>query len=141
MKALAATLRARRLELGISLSDLAKDIGISAILLRKFEAGERPLTLAMFPLYAQALDMDIRQVCLEALQQLDPAFYACLLGAPVQLQIEGLPEREMHGRALVEVREEDAFWMRQLDEANSTTRRCVRDIVEQLLKTEVLPTV
>lgn len=139
MKALAATLCARRVELGISRTELSEMLGFSARLLHQFEQGQRKLPLAVFPVYALALDLEIREVCHAALQQFDPGFYACLLGAPLQLEIEGLPPRDLHGRALMEVREEDAFWIQQLDEADSTTRRCVRELTEQLLKIPELP--
>ncbi len=130
--------RTRRLEMGLSQKDLAAELGVSPGLIQRCEAGQ-PFPLDLVPHLALVLDADPAEFCMHALQQQDPLLYASLQGRPDQMEVEGVPPRDLRDRLLVEVRREDAFWIRQMEEADSTTRRCLRELAEQLLKIPELP--
>ena len=134
MNPFAAAIRARRLELGMSQEELAEALGDSVAFIRRFEAGKVGFPLERLPELALSLNLDTTTLCRQALAQQAPMFYACLVGKIAQLEIDGMPPRDFGDRLLVEVREEDSFWITQLDMADSTTRRCVREVVEHLLK-------
>ena len=51
------TLRARRVGIGLSLRDLAKDLGISATYLFDMETGKRSTSRAMYELIDSALEL------------------------------------------------------------------------------------
>ena len=129
-------LRARRLELGLSLEQAAHEAGLALNVFRAVEAGKRPPDLDQLPYLAAALGLDASELCRLMLETTWPVFYAALIGRP---QPEGeMLWPEAFDRVLVEARQEDADWLRQFYDLNSLTRRNVRGMVEVLLTGTVI---
>ena len=127
---LADRLRARRLELGLSVEEAAHQAGLAVDLFHAVEAGKRQPDLDHLPYLAAALGLDASDLCRLTLESSWPIFYAALIGRP---PTDELPWLEVLDRALVEVRQEDVGWLRQFYDLDSQTRRNVRGMVEVLL--------
>ena len=74
-------LRRRRLELSLLQADIAEALDVSPECVTMWEGGRRRMELSKIPRLAVALQIDARELCVRALQEFHPAFYATLFGA------------------------------------------------------------
>ena len=74
--------RFRRIELGLSVGDLAQAVGIrTAEFVSMIESGHRPIDPHRAPIFAEALKLDTLGFCLCVLFEGYPTFYHAVFGA------------------------------------------------------------
>jgi transcriptional regulator with XRE-family HTH domain len=73
--------RERREELGMSLDDLARAVGIRSVdFVAMIEAGHRVIGLNRAPAFAEALSLDVMGFCLCCLFEVSPVFHRAVFG-------------------------------------------------------------
>jgi transcriptional regulator with XRE-family HTH domain len=82
-------LRRRRQELSLRQADVAEALNVSAEAVTLWESGRRRMELSRIPRLAEALRLDARELCIQALAEFHPAFFRTLFGpreaAPVSI--------------------------------------------------------
>ena len=73
-------LRRRRQELNLRQADIAEALNVSAEAVTLWESGRRRMELSKIPRIAEALQLDARDLCIQALAEFHPGFHATLFG-------------------------------------------------------------
>jgi transcriptional regulator with XRE-family HTH domain len=73
-------MRRRRQELSLLQSDLAEALQVSPECIGLWEAGRRRMDLSKLPRIAAVLQLDARELCVQALAEFHPLVYASLFG-------------------------------------------------------------
>jgi transcriptional regulator with XRE-family HTH domain len=73
-------LRRRRQELSLRQADVAEALNVSPEAVTLWESGRRRMELAKLPRIAEALRLDARELCIQALAEFHPAFFRTLFG-------------------------------------------------------------
>lgn len=73
-------LRRRRQELSLLQADVAEALNVSPEAVTLWESGRRRMELSKLPRLAEALQLDARELCIQALAEFHPGFYATLFG-------------------------------------------------------------
>jgi transcriptional regulator with XRE-family HTH domain len=73
-------LRRRRQELSLRQADVAEALHVSPEAVTLWESGHRRMELAKLPRIAEALQIDARELCIQALAEFHPAFFHTLFG-------------------------------------------------------------
>ena len=73
-------LRRRRQELSLLQADVAEALNVSPEAVTLWESGRRRMELAKLPRIAEALRLDARELCIQALAEFHPAFFRTLFG-------------------------------------------------------------
>jgi transcriptional regulator with XRE-family HTH domain len=73
-------LRRRRQELSLRQADIAEALHVGAGAVTLWEGGQRRMELSKLPRIAEALQIDARELCMQALAEFYPGFYATLFG-------------------------------------------------------------
>ena len=73
-------LRRRRQELSLVQADIAAALNVSDGAVTLWESGRRRMELSKIPRLAEALQLDARELCIQALAEFHPGFYATLFG-------------------------------------------------------------
>jgi len=71
----------RRVQQGLSVVELAKELGITGTMMRDIEAGRRRMGILRLPALSAALGLDLRELVAKA-----------LLAGPVELDLSKVPE-------------------------------------------------
>jgi transcriptional regulator with XRE-family HTH domain len=73
-------IRRRRQELSLVQADIAAALNVSDGAVTLWESGRRRMELSKIPRLAEALQLDARELCIQALAEFHPAFYNTLFG-------------------------------------------------------------
>jgi transcriptional regulator with XRE-family HTH domain len=73
-------IRRRRQELSLVQAEVAAALNVSDGTVTLWESGRRRMELSKIPRLAEALHLDAREVCIQALAEFHPAFYNTLFG-------------------------------------------------------------
>jgi len=73
-------LRRRRQELSLLQADVAAALNVSAGAVTLWESGRRRMELSKIPRLAEALQLDAKELCIQALAEFHPGFHATLFG-------------------------------------------------------------
>jgi len=73
-------LRRRRQELSLLQAEVAEALNVSAETIALWESGRRRMELAKLPRIAAVLQIDARELCIQALAEFHPAFHNTLFG-------------------------------------------------------------
>jgi transcriptional regulator with XRE-family HTH domain len=73
-------LRRRRQELSLVQADVAAALNVSDGAVTLWESGRRRMELSKIPRLAEALQLDAKELCIQALAEFHPAFYNTLFG-------------------------------------------------------------
>jgi transcriptional regulator with XRE-family HTH domain len=73
-------LRRRRQELSLVQADIAAALNVSDGAVTLWESGRRRMELSKIPRLAEALQLNARELCIQALAEFHPAFYNTLFG-------------------------------------------------------------
>jgi transcriptional regulator with XRE-family HTH domain len=73
-------LRRRRQELHLVQADVAVALNVSDGAVTLWESGRRRMELSKIPRLAEALQLDARELCIQALAEFHPVFHATLFG-------------------------------------------------------------
>jgi transcriptional regulator with XRE-family HTH domain len=73
-------LRRRRQELSLRQADIAEALHVGAGAVTLWEGGHRRMELSKLPRLAEALQIDARELCMQALAEFYPSLYRTLFG-------------------------------------------------------------
>jgi len=73
-------LRRRRQDLSLRQADVAEALNVSDGAVTLWESGRRRMELSKIPRLAEALQLDAKGLCIQALAEFYPEFYATLFG-------------------------------------------------------------
>ena len=73
-------LRRRRQELSLTQAEIAAALHVSDGAVTMWESGRRRMELSKLPRLAEALQLDARELCMQALAEFHPAFFHTLFG-------------------------------------------------------------
>lgn len=73
-------LRRRRQELSLVQADVAAALNVSDGAVTLWESGRRRMELSKIPRIAEVLQLDARELCIQALAEFHPGFHATLFG-------------------------------------------------------------
>jgi transcriptional regulator with XRE-family HTH domain len=73
-------LRRRRNELNLLQAEVAEALHVCSAAVTQWESGNRRMELSKLPRIAAALQLDARQLCVAALREFHPLFYATVFG-------------------------------------------------------------
>ena len=82
-------LRRRRIELSLLQAQIAEGLHVTPECITQWECGRRRMELSKLPRIAEALQLDAKQLCAQALAEFHPLVFAALFGhdaAPVNTQ-------------------------------------------------------
>jgi transcriptional regulator with XRE-family HTH domain len=83
-------LRQRRYELNLVQAEVAEALNVTPECITLWESGRRRMELSKLPRIAAVLQLDAKELCVKALAEFHPIFFATLLGdcavAPANLQ-------------------------------------------------------
>ncbi len=71
-------LRQRREELCLTQAEIAEVLRVTPESITQWECGRRRMALDKIPMLADALDLDQKQLCIQALAEFHPRFHAAL---------------------------------------------------------------
>ena len=84
-------LRRRRQELSLAQADVAAALNVSDGAVTLWESGRRRVELSKIPRLAEALQLDPRELCIQALAEFYPGFHATLFGPRLEKRVSVHP--------------------------------------------------